>query len=421
MLFSVPYGKTKMTFDAPEKNVYVAFPKESPEVLTDLEGATREVLAFPDSSQKLSQAVRPGQKVVIIVDDHTRPTPTAKMIGPVMTEMLEAGVNIKDVQVIIGCGLHRPCTIEEMERIIGPELFKKLCVSNHDAYRGPLNDLGHSRHGTPMRINSKVVNADIRICLGLIEPHRLTGWTGGRKSICPGVSASETILTNHALSGRCNCEIGVLEGNIIHEDMIEIAGKVGIDFIVNAVLNEKMEPVSIVAGDWIKAHHRGIQKAENFLKIDVPFQPDILIISPGGYPRDSALWGVHGKAFTRSNILRHGGVVIMVAECRDRFGHKKLEEWMLMEGGPKAILEKVKSEPFSFYSDKAAYLARLPERCDVIFVSSGITKELIPKFPYLYAKDAQEALELAWEKVGKDSKIVLIPSAAATIPRLKMN
>ncbi len=397
MLYHLPYGNTELSVDIPpEYHVRLLKPNKVP-AAGDEDALIKNALLDPVKCRRLSEIAIPGKKAVIIVSDITRPTPTAKILPPLISE-LEAG-GIEDVTVVFGLGIHRKQTEEEKKKILG-EMFEKVRSIEHD-----VNDcinLGTTSRGTPVEIFRPVAEADIVVCTGTIEFHYYAGYSGGAKSILPAVSSKRSIDANHAMMIEPSSSAGRLDG-AVREDIEEAGRMVGIDFILNVVLNEKKEIIFAAAGDCIEAHRRGIEFLDSISKFQVE-PADIIIVSPGGFPRDINIFQSHKALEHARSAMKYGGSIILVAECREGYGNRVYEEWLKYDRDE--AIGRFKSG-FVMGGHKAALIAAISRKADLYIVSS-LPDEIVKK-AYFIPATLEGALEKALSKHGRDSKIIVMP------------
>jgi nickel-dependent lactate racemase len=420
--FQLPYGDENLRITIPEQNLLgVINPKSVggdgdlpiTDDAPDQDKVIRQALASPVGSLPLREWIRPGQRIAIVTSDVTRPCPSAKLIPSILEELEAAGINIpQDVFIVTALGLHRLMTPQEIDDTISPAMRRYVPVLNHDLSNTV--HLGVTSRGTPVEFFRPVVEADVRICLGNLEFHWFAGYSGGAKAILPGCASQDTINANHALMVHQGVGSGRAEGNPIREDMEEAVGMLGVDFILNVVVDREHRVVGAVAGDVIAAHRRGCEMIDRRGKVAVSRKADVVVASAGGYPKDINLYQAHKGMEHASYFLRDGGVLVFLAECREGMGNKVFESWMLSASSPNDILERIRKE-FVIGGHKAAGIARIEKRVRIILISDlpdDLARRLFV-FPY---KDPQEAIHSALTQLGSDSQILVLPQAVSIIP-----
>ncbi|MGB8218382.1 MAG: nickel-dependent lactate racemase [Candidatus Methanoperedens sp.] len=403
VLYYLPFGRTEVSIDIPSKyNVKLIKPCNSESSGDEIKEINR-ALETPLHSRRLFEIAREGRKAVIIVSDTTRPTPTNKLLPPLISELKAGG--IEDVTIVFGLGIHRKQTEDEKKAILG-ELYGKVKAIEHD-----VNDcvaIGTTKRGTPVEIFRMVADADIVICTGAIEFHYYAGYSGGAKSILPAVSSKRSIDANHALMLDPNSSAGRLDSPV-RDDLEEAARMLEIDFILNVVLNDRKEIIFAVAGDYIEAHRKGANFLDKLSRIEVE-PSDIAIVSPGGWPRDIDIFQSHKALEHVKNAVKDGGSIILVAECSEGYGNKVFEEWL--EYDRDEVIEKFK-KGFVMGGHKAALIAALSKRLDLYLVSS--LPDDMARRAYFIPASLEKALEAALAKHGEKAKIIMMPYGGSTL------
>jgi nickel-dependent lactate racemase len=397
VLYNLPYGNSEISIDIPsECSVKVIKPVNVPAVNDEI-GLIRMALENPIKCRRLSEISENGKRAVIIVSDTTRPTPTAKLLPPLISELEKGGVY--DISIIFGLGIHRRQTEDEKKKILGG-LYGKVRSVEHD-----VNDcvyIGTTSRGTPVEIFRPLMEADIVVCTGTIEFHYYAGYSGGAKSILPAVSSKKSIDANHAMMLDPKSCAGRPDG-AVRQDIEEAADMLGIDFILNVVLNGRKEIVFAAAGDHIEAHRKGVEFLDRISKVEVE-TADIIIVSPGGFPKDIDIFQSHKALEHVRNAMKEGGSLILVAECREGYGNRVYEEWL--KYGRDEVIEKFR-EGFVMGGHKAALIAALSEKFDLYLVSS-LPDEAVRKANFIPAT-LNGALDMALRKHGRAAKIIMIP------------
>jgi nickel-dependent lactate racemase len=291
--------------------------------LEDFFGKIRQALDEPIGSLPLKDIVKPGEQILIIISDITRPVKSEQYMPILVDYLNKAGIEDKDIKILVATGSHREATKEEIGRLLGHELAGRLHVlSNRAGVVEDFVDLGMTTRGTPVKINRLAVQADHVIMTGGIGFHFLAGFSGGRKSILPGIVAQESIQANHSLvlDARGKVRQGLMDGNPIAEDMWEAAAMLNPSFLLNVVLNDRGEPAGVFAGDWNKAHRAGCRFANSCFGISVEEKRPLVIAGAGGFPKDLNLYQSAKGLLNAMEVVAEGGTVIFVAECREGIG-----------------------------------------------------------------------------------------------------
>lgn len=412
--YTLNYGSSYISMRLPKKNLLgVVKPKRmqsAENVGKEIEGA----LANPIGSDRISKSIGKEDKIAILIDDITRPSPSSVIVPPIIKEIRNIGVDLANVVILIATGMHRKHTKEEKKTLIGETLLGKVAVTDHVSVdRENLSYFGKTSHGTELKLNNLLDRSDFVIATGCVDAHWFAGYTGGSKSILPGVAGPESIQQNHAMLLSPNAKAGLVYGNPVRED-IEEAGKIaGLDFILNVVLNDKKNIVRAFAGDRLKAHSQGTKLFDELYKMPLSRKADIVIASPGGFPKDINLYQAQKALDNASYAAKDGGIIILVAECREGYGGETFERWMRESATSEEIVERIKSG-FILGGHKAYGFAKLLKRLHKIILVSSISEGLINKSFLTAAKSIEDALNLARKELGYDSEILIVPNAGST-------
>ncbi len=415
----LPYNKTEVCARIPTRNFLGTIePNEKPGV-QDARTEILRVLNEPIGSKPLDEIVRPGNKVTIVVDDVTRPAPTKIVLPPLLEKLNHLGVKDEDISIIFGCGTHRAVKPEEAKELLGEEISNRVKAISHDCQLKDHVYMGTTKkYGTKVHVNKIFAEADVRILTGDIEMHYYAGFGGGRKSVLPAVSAAETIQHNHALTLHPEARTSILEGNPVHEDMVEAARLAKADFILNVVTNSKGEIVQVFAGDLEAAFYEGAKLVEAMYKVPVDRRADIVVVSPGGHPADINLYQSYKAVDNALDSVKRGGVIVLAAECSEGYGNEKFYEWMMKFKDAKAVEKELKKH-FDLGGYKAYRLLKALEKAQIILVSTMPDYYAVNVFKLRTARALNDALEAAFEIAGKNAKVWALPHGHMTLPVVK--
>lgn len=415
-----PYGKQHLKIDVEEKylkgilcshlNEYV--PEKGEEELV------KEAMENPIGSKRLRELAKGKKKVVIIASDHTRPVPS-RIIMPLMLKEIREGNPEADISILIATGFHRLTTREELVNKFGEEIVEKEKIVVHDSTRDEdMVYLGKLPSGGDLLINRLAYEADLLCSEGFIEPHFFAGYSGGRKSVLPGVASRKTVLANHCsrFIDSKYARTGLIEHNPIHEDMLWAARKANLAFICNVIINAEKKVVYAVSGDVDEAHKAGIAFLSRYCMVE-GVDADIAITTNGGYPLDQNIYQAVKGLTAAEATVRKDGVIIMLASCSDGHGGQSFYD-TFQKGLP---LEKMYEE---FMSRDASHtvadqwesqiLTRILMHAKVIFVSKQ-DDDMIRNFRMIPAHSLDEALAKAREIVGFDASIAAIPDGVSVM------
>ncbi len=412
MKIQLNYDKGKAGFEINEENVVGVL--EPNLVEHALSGANEVVRALrePIHSKCLKDIVRPGEQIVIITSDITRPMPTKLVIPEVLKELYEAGVTDQNIKIIFALGIHRKHSVEDQKYLVGEDVYHKIECLDSDIDEVQL--MGYTSRGTPVEVFKPVADADRVICLGNIEYHYFAGYSGGAKALLPGVSSHQTIQANHSRMINEFAKSGNIKNNPIRNDIEEAVKFVQIDFILNVILDDHKNIIKAVAGDYIEAHREGCRFLDQLYKVAIKEKADIVIASPGGFPKDINLYQAQKALDNAKDAVKDGGVIILVGSCKEGFGERTFERWIRGMDTPDEIIAGIQKN-FELGGHKAAAIALVSKKCDIFLVSDleeAVVKDIFMK-PY---SNAQTALNEAFNKLGCQSKVIIMPNGGSTLP-----
>lgn len=408
----LPFGHSEIEIDIETSNLLdILLPRRNSEVV----GESRliyQALAYPTDSPRLSDLAQKGQKVVVITSDMTRPCPSERLLPPVLAEIDRGGVPDSDITVVMALGLHRPMSSAELEAAVGADIYHRVQVVNHDPK--DVVRLGTTLRGTPVDIFRPVVEAEFRICLGNLELHYFAGYSGGAKAILPGCASRAAIQANHAMMVSPEAAAGRLQGNPVRADIEEGVAMLGVDFILNVVVDEQHRVVGAFAGEVTAAHRLGCEFVARKAKITVPRLADIVIVSAGGYPKDINLYQAQKALDNAAHAVRAGGIIILVAECCEGLGNRTFERWMREADSPDELLTRLQ-RTFELGGHKAAAIASVLKRATVLLVSA-LPDELAQTCGLVPCPDLDTALTDAVTEIGSNASLIVMPQGGAVLP-----
>jgi lactate racemase len=415
MKVSLNYGTGTQSLDIDDENYLGTLnPKEIKEVKDPIQ-EVRNALSNPIGSKKLEELAKYHKKIVILVSDISRPSPSSILLPSILEELRQAGVNNNQIKIIFGLGIHRKHTEEEQKKLVGEEIYQQIKCIDHDIEN--CIKIGTTIRGNEVFILKDVTEADFLIATGNLEYHYFAGYSGGAKAVAPGVCGRSTVSDNHKHFLQPGAKAGIIEGNPVREEMEEIEEMVGVDFIVNAVLNSHKKIVKVVAGEATKAHREGAKYIDNMFAVQVNELADIVIASPGGFPKDIDLYQTHKAMENASLALKKGGIMIVVGECKDGLGEGKFAD-ALMEGlSPQELIEELKNN-FVLGRHKASRVAKIHLDSEVYLVSKLDDKIKSNLFIKNY-DSLEKAFADAIKVKGKDAKVLVMPFGVSTLPIFK--
>ncbi|MDU2064550.1 MAG: nickel-dependent lactate racemase [Sporomusaceae bacterium] len=413
--YTYKYGKEKVSFSIDAEKVIAELHLKDFPVLADPEAAILTAIRNPIGSKPLRELVKPGETVVFIVNDTTRVANSHIFMPLLLDELNQVGIPDKDMWIVFALGTHRLMTEAEMAQEVGPAVAKRVKMYNSDCKdKDQFTYFGDTSYGTPVYFNKKVVEADHIVCTGSVVHHFFSGFGGGRKAMLPGVSYYETVQKNHSMMLDPNAVIGKLEGNPIYHDQVEGAEMCRPTFLINVVLNEKKEFLKIFAGDYIEAHNKACEFVNEVNGAKVEKEADLVIASCGGYPKDINVYQLQKTMDNAWCAVRDGGVIIILGECREGSGSPTYEKTMELYRSPEEVEAAIRKD-FQIGAHKAYAVTRLMKKAQFILVSS-MTPELAELLLFTPAATIEEALQLAYKKLGPTPSITLMPLGSMTVP-----
>ncbi|MEN6369453.1 MAG: nickel-dependent lactate racemase [Thermotogota bacterium] len=411
--FDLAYGRTAIPVDVPDRNLIgVLEPRSAPKIdLCDaFDAAWRSPRGLSDPLTRLT----PGASIVLVVTDHTRPTPT-KEILPLLWERIRTRVSASNVTIVVATGTHRAPTDAELERMFG-EWRRTFRVRVHDC-DAALVEVGRSSRGTPILINQVVVEADAVVTIGHVGMHYYAGYTGGRKNILPGVAGRATIEANHAQLLDPRSAACVYDGNPISEEMVEAARRVNVAFIVDVVMDADRDVAKVVVGEPEEAHAEARAFWDCHFKIHLERPADLVVASAGGHPKDTDLYQAYKAQYTAVRALRDGGMLLLLAACPDGVGSPVFEDWIKRSEKPSDVFEILRKEGFKLGGHKAVHLAADLTRIDV-YLKSELDDDEARRFFLRPVRSPDEVFAEAERRFGDDFHVLVLPHAADTFPVL---
>ncbi len=422
MKTEIPYHKTKIPIEIPDKNFVCSLVSHSEDFKTNEteKSIVERALDNPIGSKSLEKLVRGKRRMVIISSDHTRPVPSRVTMPILLRRIRNANPDIK-ITILIATGFHRPTTEQELIDRYGAEIVAKENIVVHRSRDDEMADLGTLPSGGKLLLNKIAIDTDLLIAEGFIEAHFFAGFSGGRKAVLPGIASATTVMANHCSEfiASPHARTGILENNPIHKDMIYAAAQAKLAFILNVVINAKKEVIAAFAGDSEKAHVKGCEFVLNMSQVKKN-PTDIVITTNGGYPLDQNIYqSVKGMTAAEANC-KAGGVIIMVAGLSDGHGGESFCKMITNAQSPQKLLEEFARIPRNETKPdqwEAQILCRILSKHKIIMVTDICDENLIRGMHMEHAKTFDEALARAFELKGENATVSLIPDGVSVILR----
>jgi len=429
MKITLDYGRTGLEINLPDERTIAPLSIKDAPPLPDPEKKLEEALARPIGAKPLAALAQGKKTACIVICDITRPVPNKLILPPVLRTLEQAGISRNDILILNATGLHRPNEGAELVEMVGEEIVRNYRIENH---HGKALDehtfLGTTANGVPAWIDSRYVKADLKITTGLIEPHLMAGYSGGRKVICPGIAALETVKIWHGPrfleSPYADC--GIVKGNPVHEENTRIAQMAGCDFIVNVCIDGKRRVTWLGAGDMIGAWEAGVQFCQDNVKVGVREPLDVVVTSCAGYPLDTT-WYQAVKGLTGAMpIVKNGGTIVLAASMSEGLGSPEFQQRLADSVYMERIAAMVSKRDMAKLMEQApsckmdewqlVMLAKVLAHCKVKVVTDGLPAETLRKCLVEPAPSVEQAVAEALKEYGPGAKLAVIPKGPYVLP-----
>ena len=420
------YGRRRLPLElrglAPEARPVVLEKAPLPP-LADPGAALRASLERPQGTPALRELARGRRSAVIVISDHTRPVPNAALLPPLLEALAAGGLPPEAVTLQVATGLHRPSTAQELAEMLGPALAgRRLRVVQHDARDADAHaDLGTTSGGLPVRIDRRYLAHELRIVTGLVEPHLMAGYSGGRKAVCPGLAAVETIRVAHGpamLEGWVGP--GIVSGNPLHAALVEAARRAGVDFCVNVALDRERRISGVFCGDLELAHQDAMRFVESECRVELEAAADLVVVSGGGHPLDRTFYQAIKGVAAAAAIVRRGGVILLCAELAEGVGSADFEKCLRASRGP-AEFELRLADDAHFAIDQwmVQHLCQALRRARVLLYSDGLPRETQRELFVEPVETPDAGLARALASLGPRARVAVLPQGPYVLATLR--
>lgn len=387
--------------------------------------APRTVEPAADAAAEVESALEaaawpeyPGGGCAIAINDKTRPVPHDVLLPPLIRRLERAGVAPEDILLIIATGTHPVVPREQFGEVVPPDVLKHYRVICHDAHHEDgLSFLGHTSRGTPIWINREYLAREIRIVVGVIEPHQFVGFSGGAKSAAIGLGGYATVTHNHSMMAQPLARIGRYDDNPCRQDIEDIGRRIGVHLALNVILNDQKRIIRAFAGTPIDVMRQGIPHVRSLNQVDVDQPYDLMIVSPGGHPKDVNMYQAQKALAHAALVTRAGGTILLAAACPEGTGSQTYEDWICQPdiGSHEAVIARFAAEGYRIGPHKAFQISRDASRFRVL-VHSEMPPQFVARLLLTPAPDFSRAVNEAIEALAPGSRIGIMPRANATIP-----
>ncbi|MBA7516073.1 Lactate racemase [subsurface metagenome] len=412
------YGKEEIRLPIKDENIIKTLNLKKQEALLNPENSLKELFKNPIGCPSLRELIfqKNASKILIVVNDITRPTPYETILPPLLNELHQIGIKKENIIFVIATGIHRSNSQGEIKGMFGENIFSAYKFINHDCDNPHLKDLGKLKSGNKLWVDPIVSDINFIITTGVTVPHYFAGFSGGRKSISPGICGRETIEANHSNMVHPNARAGNLKDNPVHEEMQEAAEKVGVDFNINVVTDENHQIVEIVAGELLTSWWQGVEVCKKIYLCPIEKKAEVVIASAGGYPKDINVYQAQKALDNAYQAAKLGGTIILLAECAEGYGETIFEKWIEEANTPDDIIKRLEKK-FILGGHKAYGIARVVKEVEVILISS-LPPEKVHKLFFIPMKNTSQALDYIKNKHGNDFQAYILPSGSTVLPQI---
>ncbi|MBI05682.1 MAG: hypothetical protein CMM54_01735 [Rhodospirillaceae bacterium] len=425
MDISLNYGKTQLVVTLPDDLEVRVIRKPDMPLLDDPVATLEASFAKPDGGPNLAYLARKAQTACILICDITRPVPNSVLLPPLLRALLAAGLGRENIVILVATGLHRPNEDEELAELVGdPWVMENFAVVNHFARDDASHvSLGRTRSGTKVMLDKRFVEADLRIATGLVEPHFMAGWSGGRKVIAPGVAHAETITTFHSarFMEHPNCANCVLDGNPLHDEQLEIIAMLGCVSAINVVINEDRRISMINFGEVVKSHMAAVDHVRTYAEVPMPERFSTVITSAAGYPLDKTYYQTVKGMVGPLDILKPGGTLVIASACSEGMGSAEYitSQRNLMNMGADRFLKHIESKSHAAVDEWQTEMLLKPLRSgQVVLYTEGLTEEELSLTAVKPTTSIDQAIVAAVADAN-DKRIAVIPEGPYVVPRYR--
>jgi lactate racemase len=406
------YGRQGLTVNLPDGAIVSILEPAESDPLPDPSGAVAHALATPLGAPPLAEMARGRRDAVVVISDKTRPVPYPIVLPPILRVLEEAGVKREKIEIVVATGLHRANTRDELREMVGAGVAAGYRLRNHVARdAGAHVHLGRTERGTDVWIDRGYVEADLKIITGLIEPHLMAGYSGGRKAVAPGLAAVETMRSLHgAAMLESNLGPGIIEGNPFHQELVGIARRVGVDFLVDVAISRERQLTGVFAGDLERAHAAGVAFVAEHVSAELASPADVVVTSAGGFPLDDTYYQSIKGMIAALNVVRRGGTIVLAAAITEGVGSEEFQRLLGETRDADEFMRRILSPDF-FRIDQwmLQHLCQVLRKASVIVVSGGLALQRGGNLLVSTAPTVEDALARCLPGYGPRPHVAVLP------------
>jgi len=418
MKIHLAYGKTGLDVEVPDRNLAGILTLGATTPLANPDAAIEHALRNPIGSPPLGALAAKKRTVCIAVCDITRPVPNKQLLPPMLRVLEESGIAKENITILIATGLHRPSSAQELEFLLGSEILSRYRVVDHRAsVREEQSYLGTTKRNTPVFIDKRYVEADLKLTVGFIEPHLMAGFSGGRKLIAPGNAGEDTIKVLHspAFLDDPMCREGSIEHNPLHHELMEISRMAGHDFMIDVSLDANRNITGVFAGEPQQAHAVGVASVRTLVRATIPAPADIVITTSAGFPLDLTYYQAVKGMTAALPVLKEGGLLILAAECTEGLGGERFTKMATRFRTAEEFDGWIHDHPVEIDQWQLQECVKAARKADVVVVSSGIDEKQKKQLFIQSASTVEAAIEQGLQKLGPNATIAVIPKGPYTL------
>jgi nickel-dependent lactate racemase len=423
MKITLDYHKTGLEVDIPDRHLAAVLSMQPVPPLPDPVRATRQALSHPIGSAPLATLARGRKNACVVVSDITRPVPHHILLPPILETLEQSGIPAERITLLVATGLHAPMSEAMLRETLTEAVVARYPVINHIARHGDEQAyLGTTSAGIPAYVDRRYVHSDLKVLTGLIEAHFMAGYSGGRKLIAPGLVGVETIKHLHGpgLLEHPRASTGVLDGNPLHEAILEIARMAGVDFIVNVSMDEQRRVTGVFAGELDRAHRAGVACVEQMVRACLDEPVDIVVTSSAGYPLDTTFYQTVKGMVGVLDILKEGGTIVIASGCADGVGSAEFERLLRETTDLDAFISSIQ-QPGVFTIDQweVEELIKALRKARIYLYTGGMTPEDVRSYLVEPIPSVEAGIARALERHGPGATIAAVPKGPYVMPRLR--
>jgi lactate racemase len=422
MKIRLDHGRTGLAVTLPDDVRPIVLERPGAPPVPDEVRAVEQACARPIGAPPLGEVARGRRSAVVVISDRTRPVPYRVVLPPILAALDAARLPRDRVEILVGTGLHRASTADELLEMVGPDVASGYRIRNHDARdAGQHRSLGRTSGGTEIWIDRGYLDAELKVVTGLVEPHLMAGYSGGAKGVATGVAATATIRRTHGPAMlEAHVGPGLVEGNPFRADLLEVARRAGVDFLVNVSIDRSRRLTGVFAGDVERAHEAAMAAVERQVCVDVDAPADVVITSAGGHPLDLTFYQAIKGPVAALNLVRRGGTVILAAEMAEGLGSadfRRVLDHLRAGEDAMALLES----PGFFAIDQwmVQHLDQVLRKVSLVVVSPALEPDALRGLPLARETSVERALAGALERHGADARVAVIPEGPYVLPTVR--